>query len=310
MRAYSIFDDFPADSVELLTNEGIDVTVHPFGAARPDEGRMKQVLEEYDCVIIGTSQKITEKMFDNVSDKRIIATASVGVDHINIPEEKKDLVTIINTPEANAQSVAEYTMGCALACCKRLEEGRLLYLQGKNNKNLHQKPGDLRGKTIGVIGAGNISVRIMEYARFLDMNILCWTAHPDRHVDLQKLEIMFTSLENLVARSDVISVNLPNNAGTQNLISEKLINKMKNNSIFISVSRLQTVDCTALFQKAMNTPEFYVCLDLDVDKKVVEQMPDLPNVLVTPHIAGGTVETRKRMFQEVAGKIVECVNGK
>lgn len=310
MKAYSIFDDFTEEAVSLLKKSGVDVTVHPKGMKRPDDFEMESILCEYDCVIIGTSQKIKPEMFKNISGRKIIATASVGLDHIDIPESKKDSVTVVNAPKSNAQSVAEYTMGCALACVKRMCEGSKLYADAKNNKALHDKPEDLAGKTIGIIGAGNISSRIMDYANMFGMKIICYTAHPERHGDLKAKNggvVEFVSLEDLVALSDVISVNLPNNIGTKGLISEELVGLMKDNAVFISISRIQTVDYDALFEKAKANPGFYVCLDIDVDDDVVKTMPHLPNVMITPHIAGGTKETRKRMFFEVADNITKLI---
>jgi phosphoglycerate dehydrogenase-like enzyme len=303
MKIYCIFDDFDKDAIKIIEDASGDLTVHPLGVPRPDAAQMKRILEEYDCVIIGTTQKITENMFESISTPRVIATASVGLDHIKIPTEKKGLVTILNTPKANAQSVAEYTIGCALSCCKRLVEGNRLYRQGKDNKQLYRKPEDLAGKTIGVVGAGNISVRIMEYAQFFGMVVLCWTRNPDHHSALEETSVRFIELEELVEKADVISVNLPNNAGTRGLISEDLIRKMKDTATFISVSRLDIIDVNALFDKAKRHSGFYVCLDLDVNQDVVKKMPVLPNVMVTPHIAGGTIETRKRMFREVAEQV-------
>lgn len=303
MKIYSIFDDFGEDAVEIIRSAGAELTVHPAGVPRPDAAQMKEILREYDCVIIGTSQKITEDMFDGIDTLRVIATASVGLDHIRIPADKRPLVTVLNTPKANAQSVAEYTFGCALACCKRLAEGNALYRQGKDNKQLFQKPEDLAGKTLGVVGAGNISQRIMQYAAFFGMRVLCWTRDPDRHRDLEAQGVRFVALDELVRTADYISVNLPNKPETVGLISAELVGKMKPTAVFISVSRLATVDAEALFGKARQNPGFYVCLDLDLDPGIIRQMPDLPNVLVTPHIAGGTVETRKRMFRELAEQI-------
>ena len=303
MKTYTIFDDFSKEALDILEAAGVEVTVHPLGVPRPNHDQMKSILEKYDCVIIGTSQKITEDMFEHITERRIIATASVGLDHIRVSEDKRNLVTIINTPKANAQSVAEYTMGCALSCVKRLAEGNKLYSEGKNNKALYQKPEDLAGKTIGVIGAGNISVRIMEYAQFFGMKVLCWTRNPEGHRELKEKGVKFVALEELVATADVISVNLPNNAGTKGLISSQLVDKMKSTAIFISVSRLETIDFDSLLHKAVNNPSFYLCLDLDVNNVIVSRIPSCPNVLITPHIAGGTVETRKRMFQEVAKEI-------
>lgn len=305
MKAYSIFDDFGTEPATILMNAGVDLTIHPLGKPRPNQDEMKTILENYDCVIIGTSQRITEEMFLNISSPKIIATASVGLDHIGIPCEKRGLITIINTPKANAQSVTEYTIGCVLLCFKRLAEGNALYLNGKNNKFLTRKPEELFGKTIGVIGAGNISERIMQYATFLGMKIWCWTPHPENHRNIGEIGVEFKELEELARGADVISVNLPNTIGTKNLISSEIVCLMKKNAVFISVSRRDTIDIDALISKALENENFYVCLDLDVADDIVSSLLIRNNILVTPHIAGGTIETRKRMFLEVAEQIVK-----
>ncbi|MBR6155335.1 MAG: hypothetical protein IKQ27_00120 [Lachnospiraceae bacterium] len=311
MRIYSIFDDFTEEAATILKNEGVYLTVHPYGKPRPNDEEMTHILEEYDGVIIGTSQKIHENMFDRITDSKIIATASVGVDHIQIPFEKKSLIQILNTPKANARSVAEYTIGCALNCCKRFTEGRNLYKHNKNNKALYQKPTDLMGKTMGVIGAGNISLEIMNYAQVLGMKVICWTKHPESHQDLTNKNIVLcNTIADLVEAANYISVNLPNLPDTKGIISEFIISKMKNDAVYISVSRKETQDIAALFERASTNPGFYVCLDLDTDSFVSELIPDIPNVMVTPHIAGGTVETRKRMFLECAQNILLAKNGK
>ncbi len=307
MKIYSIFDDYDHQAAGILMDAGCLLTIHPQGFPRPDHDQMKKILEEYDGIIIGTSQKITADMFELVETPRIIATASVGLDHIQIPAQKRALVKVLNTPKANARSVAEYAMACALSCVKRLREGDVLYRAGKNNKALHRKPEDLAGKTIGVVGAGNISVKIMEYARFFGMEILCWTRNPERHRELLQCGVSFVELETLCETADVISVNLPNKPETVGLISAELVDRMKDTAVFISVSRLQTVDLDALLQKAKTHPGFYLCLDLDVNPEAAQKLPDCPNVMVTPHIAGGTVDARKRMFRELAESIIQTM---
>ena len=242
--------------------------------------------------------------FVNINTPKIVATASVGVDHICIPREKKNLITVLNTPKANAKSVAEYTIGCALTCSKRILEGRNLYRNGKNNKKLYQKPEDLYGKILGVIGAGNISLQIMEYGELFGMDVICWTPHPEMHPNVSSLNVKFVELNRLLEMADIISVNLPNNNETKNIISTKEIDRMKNNAIFISVSRKDTCNYIELLKKAEKYSGFYVCLDLDVSQEIINEMPDIENVIITPHIAGGTVNTRKRMFTEIAQQIV------
>ena len=307
MKIYTIFDDFSKEAISLIENAGGELTVHPLGVPRPDAAQMKAILEEYDCVIIGTSAKITEDMFENISSPRIIATASVGTDHIKIPDDKKGLVKIINTPKANAQSVAEYTIATALSAVKRLNEGVALYRAGKNNKSLRQKPEDLAGKTLGVVGAGNISAKIMEYARFFGMEVLCFTRSPEKHKDLEESGIKFVSLKEICKSADVISVNLPNNSQTQGIINAELVDIMKDTAVFISVSRLQSVDANALLKKAQECPNFYLYLDIDLDNELISKLPEKDNITITPHIAGGTVETRKRMFFELAQTLCSLI---
>ena len=306
MKAYSIFDDFTEEASLLLRSEGVELVIHPCGTPRPNADEMRSILEEYDCVIIGTSQKIKKDMFDNISTPRVIATASVGVDHIQIPEKKRDLVQIINTPKANAQSVAEYTFATILSCCKRLNEGNRLYRAGMDNKKLSKKPEDLYKKTIGLIGAGNISEKIIDYANCFGMNIICWTPHPQKHANLLDKNVVFTNIEELVVDADIISVNLPSNRETKGIISRELITRMKENVIFVSVSRIETIDIKALFEKAMLDSNCYICLDIDVDLDIVHNLVEMKNVYITPHIAGGTIETRKRMFKEIAYQIITC----
>lgn len=303
MKFYSIFDDYGEEPIGILQNAGIEVVVHPLGIPRPSSAQMKEILSQYDGVIIGTSQQISEDMFESVDKPCIIATASVGTDHIHVPIEKKRVVTIYNTPKANAQSVAEYTIGVALACCKRIIEGKALYQKSKSNKELYRKPEDLAGKVMGVVGAGNVSKRIMEYAIFFGMRVICWTEHPQNHSELLEMGITFTTLCELFQSADVISVNIPNTTETKGLVSAKLLNLVKESAIFISVSRIEVIDYKALFQRTIDNRSFYVCLDIDVKDTVAKEMPDLPNVIVTPHIAGGTIETRKRMFRELAEQI-------
>lgn len=305
MKIYSIFDDFDYEATQILVDGGNELTIHPLGVERPDSNKMHELIKKFDCVIIGTSQKISEHMLVDITKPRIIATASIGIDHIAVPTSKKDLVTIINAPTANNRSVAEYTIGCALMCCKRMNEGVNLYQQGMNNKSLSKKPQDLGGKIMGIIGAGKISEEIIRYAHFFNMEILCWTFHPDKHINFCNYGVKFVELDELICNADIISVNLPYTHETKGLISEKLIRMIKKDAIFINISRLSIVKWEALLIKAQEEKNFYVCMDVDVDAKLVNNVKNIDNVFITPHIAGGTIEARKRMFKEVALKIVE-----
>ena len=309
MRAYSIFDDFTSEAIKTLEDAGVELTVHPLGVPRPDHDQMKTILEQYDVVIIGTSQKITEDMFANVTGPRIIATASVGLDHIKTPDSKKALCTILNTPNANTQSVAEYNLGAMIAARKRFMEGDQLYSQGLDNKKLVRKPEDIHGATIGFVGAGRISGKTMELLYPFGVNMLCYSDDADmRQYLTDQFGVRFVSLSELAEKSDIISVNVPSTPETYHLISADVIAAMKTDCVFISIAREQVVDIPALIGKANTDQNFYAFLDLDVIPEYVGKN-NHRNVIITPHIAGGTIETRKRMFKEVAEGIVRTIRG-
>ena len=305
MRAYSIFDDFPSEATHLLENAGIDVTVHPAGVPRPDSEQFVQLLDQYDCLIIGTSQKISENMFDNVVTPKLLATASSGTDHIHIPENKRDLITVVNAPNSNAISVAEYIFGAMFLSRKRYFEGNILYSQTKDNKKLIKKPEDVYGSTIGLVGAGRISTRVLQLLQPMGVKSLCHTKNPASHMDLvEKYSVEFVSLDELAHRSDIIAVNVPGNESTLNLINEDIIKRMKDTCVFISISRSNVVDVNALFRKANENENFYAVLDLDVVSEYAG-MCNGRNFIITPHIAGGTIEGRNRLFMEATENIVK-----
>ena len=307
MKAYCIFDDYPSEAVELLEKAGIHVTVHPHGVPRPDDIQMEEIMIRNDCIIIGTSQKIRETMFGRVFSPKIIATASAGTDHIAVPSDKKHLIKIINSPAANTISVAEYVVGAMLLTRKRFFEGCELYRRGQNNKQLHRKPEELKASVVGLIGAGRISTQVIKLLQPFDVKILCNTQNPEKHSDLAAdYHVDFVSLDDLARRSDIISVHVPYTETTAHLISADIISKMKEDCIFISISREEVLDSDALFIKAGRNRNFYAILDLDINSRCIPHCNG-ENIIITPHIAGGTIEARKRMFSDTASRIAEYV---
>lgn len=307
MKAFCIFDDFPSSCVEQLENVGISMTVLKRGHSRPSDEEMRHIFEMYNIVIIGTSQRIYSWMWQNVTEPRIVATASVGIDHIHVPEDKSKLLTILNTPKANAQSVAEYTIGAMLMSRKRFVEGNVLYQKAQDNKSLSKKPEDVHGSVVGLVGAGKISTKIMELLSPFGVELLCFTKNPGRHTDLsQRFGTEFVDLETLTRKSDIISVNVPSDPSTRNLISAKLVAGMKDDGIFISVSRASVVDIPALIAKSEANFNFYTILDMDVDSAFVGKNNGR-NIIITPHIAGGTIATRQRMFVELTERLMNKI---
>lgn len=307
MRAYIVFDDFPREAVAMLCEAGVEVTVHTYNRERPNGDQLKKILQDYHIIIIGTGQKISEDMCSEIDEARIIATASVGTDHISIPENKKTLIKIVNAPLANRISVAEHTFALALELCKRLEEGKAIAAKGRHKQDMESKPRDLYGKTIGVIGAGGTASAVLKMADGFGMQRMCWTKSPGAHEDLWKDGVRYVELTDIFTHADVISVNIPLTKDTEQLISSDRISLLKEDAIFISMSRAEVVDCGALLKRAAEMDSFSVGMDVDADSVYGMWEESMRNVIITPHIGGGTVEARKRLFVEISRNILAVI---
>lgn len=306
MKAYSIFNDLTEESINLLENNGIQLTILPKGQERPSGDALKKIIEEYDIVLISTAQKMPEEMFENITSPRIIASASIGIDHIHVPENKKDFIKIVNAPKSNRLSVAEHTLGLIIYLLKYMGVGNKVSSRGEKKTAIGYSPRELSGKTLGVIGGGGTATELIRIANLLGVKCLCYTNFVEMHGHL-KPYVTFVDLETLFKESDIVSVNLPLTSETEGMVTKELIDSMKDDGIFVSVCRAELVDNKALFDRAKRDPNFRVALDLDADKVYGMWDDSMNNVVVTPHIAGGTVEARQKMFLEVAENIVAAL---
>ena len=256
-------------------------------------------------MIIGVREKLTEDMLKEINNKKIIATLSIGVDHIDKSFFESDLIKIINCQSSNVISVAEHIFALILSLKKRIIEANDIAIKGGTKRDLSARSNDISNSSIGIIGAGKISKEVIKIAKVFNMKIYCNTLNPEKHQDLLKEEVEFTDLNNLLTISDIITVNIPLNEENKNLISKDKIRLMKKTATFINTSRAEIVDMNELIRYADENPTFNVGLDIDVEnyKEILNEKRN--NVVVTPHIAGVTKEAIKRMDVELANNIRE-----
>jgi D-3-phosphoglycerate dehydrogenase len=267
-----------------------------------------QLLEEYDILIMGVFSKLTADMIEYIKKPKIIATLSVGLDHIDNIFFESPLVEVVNIKLANTVSVAEHIFSLILALNKRLYESNYLVLQKQGHRNnLNERPEDISNKTLGLIGAGNITQQVIKMAQIFNMKIKCYTKNPKKYEETLKNQVEFVTLEEVLKQSDMINVSIPLNKETKNLISKEKINLMKPTATFINTSRAEIVDTEALIEYADKCPTFYVGLDIDVDNYKELFSKYRKNVIVTPHTAGISKQAIKRMDLELANKIVEKI---
>lgn len=305
LKAFSIISDISVNAQNVLKHNGVKLEVSP-KTFKPNSDETKNLLEKYDILIIGVRTRITKEMIKDIKTKKIIATLSIGIDHIDKEVFESKFVKVVNCPTANVTSVAEHILSLIFALNKKILEANKLSNSGKDKTYLTNRTQDISGLTLGVIGAGKISRALIKFAQAFNMNVLCYTKNPKNHLDLINQGVEFVDLNHLMSNSDIISINIPLNNETRNLISKDLIELMKSDATFINTSRAELVDMNALFEKIDNYSTFKVGLDIDVED-YVELFKERNNVIVTPHIAGVSAQAIERMDIELAENIVSNI---
>lgn len=304
LKAYSVFKDLDIKACEILRNSGIQLELSTC-EERPNKEELLKLLNDYDILIIGVREKLTEDMLREINAKKIIATLSIGVDHIDNSFFESDLIKVINCKTSNVISVAEHIFALILGLKKRMIEANDIAMRGGTKRDLSARSNDISNSTIGIIGAGKISREVIKIAKVFNMKIYCNTLNPEKHQDLLKEGVEFTDLNNLLTISDIITVNIPLNEENKNLISKDKIKLMKKTATFINTSRAEIVDMNELIRHADENTTFNIGLDIDAEnyKEILNVKRN--NVIVTPHIAGVTKEAIKRMDVELANNIRE-----
>lgn len=304
LKAYSIIKKLDKKACEIIRNNGIQLDISN-SDKRPDKEGLIKLLNEYDILIIGIEDKFTKDMLPKTTKKKIIATLSIGLDHIDRAFLENDNIKIINCQNSNVVSVAEHIFALILGLKKRIIEANDISLKGENRRNLSMRSNDITGSTLGLIGAGKISREVIRISKAFNMNIICNTLNPEKHQDLIKQGIKFVSLDEVLSNADIITINIPLNEENKNLISKEKIRLMKKTATFINTSRGELVDMTELIKYADENKTFNVGLDIDAENYKDILSIKRNNVIVTPHIAGVTKEAVERMDIEVANNIVK-----
>ena len=306
LKAYSVLKNLDKEACEIITNAGIQLELAT-SDERPNKEQLVEILNNYDILIVGIKEKFTKDMLEHIHSKKIIATLSVGLDHIDKSFFNTDLIKIVNCPTSNVTSVAEHIFSLILGLKKRIIEANDISINGGTKKDLSRRSNDINGSTIGIIGAGKISREVIKIAKVFNMKIYCNTLNPEKHKDLLEEGVQFLSLDELLSNSDIITINIPLNEENKNLISKDKIRLMDKSATFINASRAEIVDMNELIKYADENETFNVGLDIDVEDYKEILKIKRKNVIVTPHIAGVTKEALKRMDVELANNIDKSI---
>ncbi|MEN0059539.1 MAG: D-glycerate dehydrogenase [Bdellovibrio sp.] len=259
-----------------------------------------QFCEEHKPValMISMRHKMTAEALAKIpSSVRVIATASVGYEHIDLKAAKEKNIYITNTPDVLTEATADQGFLLMLAAARRLPEAMGIMKAGWGRaqgfgENLGH---DLRGKNLAILGMGRIGQSLAEKARAFGMNILYFN-RKRLPPELEKGATYFSDLKSMLPLAQVLSLNAPATAETQKIMNKETFSLMPRGSIFVNVARGSLVDEEALIEALRSQHLFAAGLDVYAHEPQVDpRFLELPNVVLSPHIGSATVETRTAM---------------
>jgi len=271
-----------------------------------NEAEMCSLIGDYDGLIVGTDA-VSAKVIASGQRLKIIAKHGVGVDNIDLKAATRAGIVVTNLPGMNEKTVAEMTMGLAIALLRQICAGSQQARAGNFQKYLSH---DLWGKTIGVIGTGRIGLEVIRRARAFDMHVLAYDALPNSEAALAFGFQYVGVLEDLVRQADIITLHVPLTPQTKGLIDGPQIAIMKPGAVVINTARAGIVDETALVQALRDGRIAGAALDVFSARSLEHKDAlALPNLIITPHVAAYTYETLEGMDMAIVGQFETVLRG-
>lgn len=241
---------------------------------------------------------------------KLICEAGTGYNNLDLTAAKEKGITVCNIPAYSSKRVAHTAIMMILNLSSSMQTQIAMIANGNHDnftKNLQVPHVEVNGKTLGIIGAGNIGREVIKIAKALDMNILVYTRTPKTDSD----GIHYTDLETVLKNSDYISLHCPLTPQTHHIIDSKALSMMKPSAFLINTSRGALVDEPALIQALQNGTIAGAGLDVQETEPPVADNPlyTLPNVILTPHMGWKGLETRQRLVSILESNIKGFLNG-
>jgi glyoxylate reductase len=307
-----------------MTEKRIIATPRQLPGALAGMLRMKYEVREPDGAVIEPddfpalaqgAEAVFATAFDDMNETfiqrlpqsvKLIASIGVGVDHIDLSAARARGVAVSNTPEVTTACLADATMGLIIAACRRFREGLDIARTGEGRGMLTPDSWGQRvtGRTLGIVGMGNVGKEVAKRAKGFDLNIVYTTPRPSAEID-SAYGARAVSLDTLLKESDIISLHCPHKPETHHLINAAAIEMLKPSAVIINISRGPVIDESALIEALKSRRIFAAGLDVfeTEPNPIREDLYSLPNVFCLPHVASATWESRAAMAARVLANI-------
>jgi len=288
----------------------------------------EEELNETMAISVFLDSEVTENVINSFKNLRIISTRSSSVEHINKKAAINKNIDIVNVEGYSSRTAAQFTIGLMIALVRNLIP---LSKFIEKHEMVDYTGFDISKLTIGVIGTGATGAEVCKITQGIGMKTLAYDVVEKQEL-LNKTDAQYVDFETLLKKSDIVTIHLPYNMESQNLITEKEINMMKNDAYLINISRSEIVNmqdlykaikecrlkgaaldirtCDSVNSKCLQySKRANVTLDCYEETKIVTELSKLPNVIITPHVAYKTADVMEYILKTSIKGVLDCIKG-
>ena len=296
-----LISDKMSEKVEdVLKSKQIDYDIRT--GMSPDE--LKVVIDQYDGILIRSATKLTSDILADCKNLKVIGRAGVGVDNVDLDQATKNKILVMNTPLGNLEATAELSVGLMFSIMRNIHLANDSTHQGKWEKPKFIGT-ELKGKTLGIVGYGNIGQRVAEICSTIGMKIITNSKSASDN-DLSKFDAKKVSTEQLIRDSDIISLHTKLNEETKYMINKETLSTMKPSSVIINCARGGLINESDLKDALNNEIISGAAIDVYENEPATDNvMFGTKNLLLTPHLGASSKEAQSNVAIDVANQVAD-----
>ncbi len=296
-----LISDKMSDKVEdVLKSKQIDYDIKT--GMSPEE--LKSVIDQYDGILIRSATKLTSDILADCNNLKVIGRAGVGVDNVDLDQATKNRILVMNTPLGNLEATAELSVGLMFSIMRNIHLANDSTHQGRWEKPKFIGT-ELKGKTLGIVGYGNIGQRVAEICSTIGMKIIT-NSKSASDDDLSKYDVKKVSTEDLIKESDIISLHTKLNDETKYMINKETISTMKPTSVIINCARGGLINESDLKDALNNETIAGAAIDVYENEPATDNiMFGTKNLLLTPHLGASSKEAQSNVAIDVANQVAD-----
>ena len=268
----------------------------------PEE--LKEVIDQYDGILIRSATKLTSDILADCKNLKVIGRAGVGVDNVDLDQATKNKILVMNTPLGNLEATAELSVGLMFSLMRNIHLANDSTHQGKWEKPKFIGT-ELKGKTLGIVGYGNIGQRVAEICSTIGMNIIT-NSKSASDEDLSRFKAKKVSTEQLIKEADIVSIHTKLNDETKYMFNKETLSTMKPTSVIINCARGGLINEADLKDALNNEVIAGAAIDVYENEPATDNvMFGAKNLLLTPHLGASSKEAQSNVAIDVANQVAD-----